>query len=265
MSEITARENSAQPYLGFAQISDCHLYASKDALHYGVNVYQNLKRVLTELNKQTALKFVVFTGDLTQDHSEQSYLNFVDALVESQLTLPIYYTPGNHDQPELLNRLLALDNIHHTVTVDFPDWQIQLVNSKSDSPAGYVSNTEGQRLLSAITQDKYQLVLMHHHAVDVGYFIDRHGLENKTEFYALLDNIAKLKALACGHVHNALQLTIAIEHNQVPLYSCPATSIQFDKNFDGVANSGLASGYRVFRLYPSGAVESDAIFLATNH
>ena len=56
-----------------AQISDCHLFADKSALHCGINVYDNLKRVLAELSGNPSLDYLVFTGDLSQE-SQRSFL-----------------------------------------------------------------------------------------------------------------------------------------------------------------------------------------------
>ena len=51
------------------QITDCHLFADESGMHHGVNVYQNLINVLNKIKQLEQVDVIVFTGDLTQDHS----------------------------------------------------------------------------------------------------------------------------------------------------------------------------------------------------
>ncbi len=53
-----------------AQFSDCHLFADKQTKLLGANVWQNLMLVLADIAQRNDIDCVVFTGDLTQDHSE---------------------------------------------------------------------------------------------------------------------------------------------------------------------------------------------------
>ncbi|MDO6445566.1 metallophosphoesterase [Colwellia sp. 1_MG-2023] len=247
--------------LRFAQISDCHLYRDKTALHYGVNVYQNLCCVLERIKNLASLEFIVFTGDLTQDHSNASYQNFTDAIIATNFTLPVYYLAGNHDEPILLSEYLSGSPFKSAKIVNKKHWQIQLVASKSATPSGEVSEEEVDRLLACVDSKKHQFIFMHHHPVDVGYFIDKHGLTNKNQFYQALNKIESVKAVACGHVHNALALNIDTNEKIIPLFTCPATSIQFDQMASTVENSGKPAGFRLFSLANDGQVTSQVVFI----
>ena len=238
--------------------------------------------------------YVVFTGDLTQDHSEQSYQNFVDLVRECGVVVPIYYLAGNHDEPELLAKYFSAAPFSSDTCIEHPHWQIQLVDSKSATPAGYVSEQALAKLQSAIKQGKHQLVMMHHHPIDVGYFIDKHGLQNKADFWQAINDYDNIQAIACGHVHSAMQLSIESEpakvakevnvtnatnvskaikitkavttqstavNQAVTLYTCPATSIQFDPSVDGVAALAKGPGYRIFNLSADGNLHTDVVYL----
>jgi len=262
-----------------AQITDSHLFSSPTGLHHGHNVLENLKKVLLNLCDNSEVDVIVFTGDLTQDHTEQSYQNFVDCVHACNVTVPIYYLAGNHDEPELLDKYFADSPFLSKKDISFPHWQVQLVDSKSETPAGYVSQRALLQLKTVIEQDKHQLLMMHHHPINVGYFIDKHGLQNKTDFWHAIDEYSNIKAIACGHVHSAMQLTsprikqlseaskttlIAKStkvQKPVTLYTCPATSIQFDPNVDGVAALAKGPGYRVFYLHSDGQLTTDVIAL----
>lgn len=250
-----------------AQISDSHLFSNPDGLHHGHNVLENLKRVLLSIRHNPTIDYVVFTGDLTQDHSEQSYQNFVNAVSECQFELPIYYLAGNHDEPELLAKYFSVTPFSSATTINHQHWQVQLIVSKSDTPAGFVNKQAVTNLKQSVDSNKQQLVMMHHHPIDVGYFIDRHGLENKAEFWQAIDEYDNINAIACGHVHGAMTLSKTLtkqstdSKKSVAVYTCPATSIQFDPEFDGVAALAKGPGYRVFYLHPDGQLNSNVFYL----
>ena len=66
--------------LVIAQFSDSHLFAALDGLHHDINVFTNLQQVLASIAANPQIDYAIFTGDLTQDHSEQSYVNFSQAV-----------------------------------------------------------------------------------------------------------------------------------------------------------------------------------------
>jgi Icc protein len=135
------------------------------------------------------------------------------------------------------------------------------LNSKSKTPSGLIADEESIRLLDVIDENKHQFILMHHHPANVEYFIDKHGLVNKDNFYQTLNQIKNLKAIGCGHVHNAIDLKVNTSEKSIPLFTCPATSIQFNRSISSVENSGKPAGYRVFKLHNDGLVISQVIFI----
>lgn len=243
------------------QISDSHLFGDTNGLHHGSNVYQNLVAVLKRIKQLPQVDILVFTGDLTQDHSEESYQLFVQAFNESGIVTPVYYVPGNHDEPKLLKRFLAAAPFCQTSVIETSAWQILLLDSKSATPAGKVSNQQLQNIEQKIDSRKAQLILMHHHPVDVGYFIDRHGLESKVSFQNFVEANPSIHVIGCGHVHQALSLPIVTKDKTIPLYTCPATSIQFDKSCETVANNGQGPGFRCFTLKENKQVSTEVFFI----
>jgi len=250
-----------------AQISDCHLFSDANGLHHGHDVLANLKNVLLSIKQNPYIEYIVFTGDLTQDHSEQSYQNFVNVIKELAIEIPVYYLAGNHDEPELLTHYFSELPFSSDTTINHNHWQVQLISSKSDTPAGFVSEQALTNLQQVADEDKQQLIMMHHHPIDVGYFIDKHGLKNKSKFWQSIEQCDNITAIACGHVHGAMQLNKALtgqgsrDNRSVTLYTCPATSIQFDPELEGVSALNLGPGYRIFNLHPDGQLSSDAVYL----
>jgi len=245
-----------------AQISDCHLFSQTDGMHYGANVYQNLVNVLQIIKTKFKVQSIVFTGDITQDHSEISYQRFVQAVAACEITTPFYYLAGNHDEHELLDKYLSVAPFNKSKIISHEYWQIVLLNSKSETPKGHVAESKLLGLGNYIDSTKHQLMMMHHHPLDVGYFIDRHGLDNQMQFWQAIDKQHTIKAVACGHVHQAMMIYSKPGDRGIPLYTCPATSIQFDPSKDSGSSNGQGGGFRIFSLYANGQIDSHSHFLA---
>lgn len=243
--------------LVIAQFSDCHLFADKNATHCGANVWQNLLLVLADIGKRKNIDYAVFTGDLTQDHTEQSYQYFAEAIEQAQLSMPIYFLAGNHDERALLSKYLTPPQFETTKNVETEHWQIQLLDSKSDTPSGLVSPESLLTLTKQLNPNKYQLLMMHHHPINIGYYIDKHGLINKDDFWQTiiqLDNTYNnIQAIACGHVHRASRLS----KQGIDIYTCPATSVQFGETKE--KSGSIQPSYRLLYLASDGAITSEIV------
>ncbi len=248
--------NQNKPFI-IAQFSDCHLFADKQAKHLGANVWQNFNRVLANIAERNNIDCIVFTGDLTQDHSALSYQHFVNAVEQAKLTMPVYFLAGNHDDRSLLTKYLIAPAFQTNKMINHDFWQIQLLDSKSDTPSGLVSQENLQALTHHIDKNKFQLLMMHHHPVDIGYYIDKHGLLEQGIFWKTIAQLNKLnmniKAIACGHVHRAAHLTKL----NIDVYTCPATSVQFGETKEKVGST--LPGYRLFHLNSDGTIVSNII------
>ncbi len=245
-----------------AQISDSHLFSDPAKFHHGANVYQNLLLVLIELSSFEQLDAIIFTGDLTQDHTSASYQLFAQCFEQAKINVPVYFLAGNHDEPELMHLYLGNKPFDKDKLINFDNWQVLLINSKSETPAGYVDDDELTRLVK--NKAKFQLVMMHHHPVDVNYFIDRHGLNNQQAFWQAANTNPMIKAIACGHVHRSMKVNAEHFSSQVPVFTCPATSIEFDTTADTVASTGKGPGFRLFILHKNGELETACYFIETN-
>ena len=232
-----------------AQISDTHLFADTDSLHCGANVYKNLAQVITHIRLVEKPDAIIFTGDLTQDHTDASYDRFVEIFRNQTVKIPVYFVAGNHDEFSQLNNSLTSAPFNASKVITANNWQVLLIDSKSETPAGYVNQETLHWIGEHVDPNKKQLIMMHHHPIDVGYSIDKHGLKNKEIFWSTLEKYPSIAALACGHVHNDLSLLPENTGYLLPLYTCPATSIQFDQSKPYSACNGQGAGYRIFELF----------------
>ncbi len=251
--------------ISLVQISDCHLFADQDALHFGQPVYQNLLRILQEIAKLEGVDAIIFSGDLSQDHSIVSYRNFVkafsQAVDEFGLNAPLYWLPGNHDELQLLEQTLVHPLIVHENLIQFDSWQIQLIDSTSPTPSGHVYDEQLDALKQTAQTTKFCMVFMHHTPIEVGFFIDKHGLRHKKQFWEAMNSIVQVKAICSGHVHQGMSFAATAEH-QIPVFTCPATSIQFDPTCPTVAALDKGPGYRHFYLNQNGCIETSLHYLS---
>lgn len=244
-----------------AQFSDTHLFANQTQLHVGANVFENLKRVLLSLAANKAIDIIIFTGDLTQDHTVESYKNFADLIINTPINKPVYFLSGNHDEPLLMAEQLVDFPFCSDNLIETEHWQLFLLPTKSDTPAGVVEKSALEAVKTKSAYNKYQWLFMHHHPVNVGYFIDRHPLLNQDDFWQAVSKQTTLRGVCCGHVHQGLDLLKEETGKLCDVLTCPATSIQFDPSIDGVAALPLGPGYRLLELRNDGSYHSDIVYL----
>lgn len=255
-----------------AQFSDCHLFDNKLGLHYGANVYQNLLLVLEKIKKNDTVDIAIFTGDLSQDHSEDSYQLFVEAILTSAINIPVYYLAGNHDEIALLDKYLVHEPFKPEKLIDSKFWQIALLNSKGKTPAGYIDDHSLEQMAIANKSGKHVLLCMHHHPMDVGFGIDKHGLTNKESFWNTVARNEGIKGVCCGHVHNGISIKhrcrelfdAHVKEREVILFTCPATSVEFDQTSEFLSVTEQGAGYQLLSLLPDGEIEKELIYLAPN-
>ncbi|ATC93621.1 metallophosphoesterase family protein [Pseudoalteromonas tunicata] len=247
--------------LRFAHISDCHLFAEVNECYFGVNCCDSLRLVLTDLAEQT-LDFVIFGGDLTQDHSLASYQLFAQLVNEAQLPCPVLWLPGNHDELDCYQQAFSMLPSHvisRAKWVQSPNLTVALVNSKGPTPAGWVEPAHLTELVCKIkTAAEKNVVFCHHHPKAIAGYLDKHILENGEWFLTQLAQTEQVTTVFHGHVHNDyLQ-----QHGELSIYATPATSIQFVKNSATWQQEDLGAGYRIIHSNQLGEISSEVVWLA---
>ena len=244
-----------------AQFSDSHLFADINGKHHGALVAENLSAVCCDIAQDKQINLAIFTGDLTQDHSEASYQLFVDIVSKHLSHVPVLFLAGNHDDVELLNRYLLDKPFVQGRLFENEHWQFHLINSKSNTPAGLISPIQLAEMTAETNGQKHQFYFMHHHPKDVDYFIDRHGLTDHYHFWQWLANQPNVKGIACGHVHRGMEFSYQAHNLLVPVFTCPATSIQFAKHPSELVAEATQPAYRKLAFHKNGQVSSQVIQL----
>lgn len=238
-----------------AQISDIHLYADKQQELLGVKTFEGFVAVI-DLLKADKKKpdMIILSGDMSQDHTEQAYMNMVDVLKE--LSIPIYFVPGNHDHPEILKRLFPLNNISDLRNLVFNNWNIILLDSQIPGRVeGCLDASQMDYMQVCLNKYPHHqaIVIFHHQPIPVGAaWLDQYILTNADEFWHKIKNFPQLKTIFFGHVHQVHEG----QKQGVKYYSAPATCIQFMRNRDDFALENLNPGYRWIDLSPDGELQT---------
>lgn len=224
--------------------SDSHLFADDSGEYFGVNTAANLQQTLAAM-AQEHCDVVIFGGDLTQDHTTESYQAFARLVTNSELHCPVLWVPGNHDDIALLEQI-STGKIFPHKRITAPFGEILLVNSKGETPAGWCERAHLDALKRHITQQT--IVFTHHHPKPIDGYLDKHMLENGPELLNTLVDTKQVIGLFHGHVHHEYQQTF----RTLPIYATPATSIQFVKHTKEWQQCDLGPAYRLITFNNNG-------------
>ncbi|KKO45418.1 3',5'-cyclic-nucleotide phosphodiesterase [Arsukibacterium ikkense] len=205
------------------QLSDCHLLADIDDYYQGVQPGRYLQQALQHIAADKLPDAIILSGDLSQDHSDASYQLLARLL--APLSCPVLLLPGNHDNYTQLDWLSRQAPLAAASSLQLASWQLLLLDTKGDTPAGYFGPERRQQLAArfAASNAEHFWLFSHHHPLPLGSAIDKHGWQDAQPFWQLLANEPRARGLAHGHCHHAY----AKQHQQIQLVGCPASSVQF--------------------------------------
>lgn len=253
-SPKTMNLTHTQDTFKIAQISDLHLSNPKS--------FDDFLQVL-DLALSHSPNLLILTGDLVNDGKKHGYDWLFDTLDKTRI--PYLCMAGNHDVThEIGHHLpfhertflpidpdLRLPN-HQRLIIQMPSttWQILTLNSAiSGQIHGKISADSLQFLRHHLSNDLLKnlptIIALHHHPCSVGSaWIDEHMLINYNEFWQTLAGFDNIKAILCGHVHQAH----TIHFQGKTLLTCPATSRQFAPHQDDFAIDHVSSGFRLIQI-----------------
>lgn len=242
------------------QITDLHLLPEPEGTLLGVKTEESARHVIELAKSRTwPPDLIVVTGDLTQEPLAATYRR-LDRILHD-LGVPCVCLPGNHDDPDLMRQELRSENVHCVTRILGESWQfICLDSSKPGSEAGHLSAASLEMLGNHLDRhpEKLALVFLHHHPVPIGSaWLDTMVLKQKNEFIAILKSRPQCRAVACGHIHQALD----IPYQNLQLFGTPSTCFQFKAASENFRLDDKAPGYRRFSLYPDGTIETEVIRL----
>ncbi|HEY5716085.1 MAG TPA: 3',5'-cyclic-AMP phosphodiesterase [Psychromonas sp.] len=254
-TQVTKLQSDQQGCLQFLQITDTHLFSDRNKDLLGIKTVESYEAVIEHAARYSSTcQAVLSTGDLSQDHSRQSYLDFTSQM--KKLNLPCYWLPGNHDMQSVMLPSLVQQGLIQTRQIVSDFWQIILLDSQVEGvPHGFLSEQQLSFLQQALTEypNKYVLICVHHHVLPVkSAWLDQHILKNSDKFLDLIQSFPNVRAVLSGHVHQAFD----IELNNVRFLTSPSTCVQFKPNCADFAVDDRAPGYRYLALNKNGSIST---------
>ena len=236
------------------QITDCHLARDVGPVIRGVDPDETLSGVLA-LVKAARPDYCLATGDLSDDGSAESYERLADRL--HALDLPVACLPGNHDDGELMARVLSGGNVGTPEAIELGEWQIVLLDSTIPGRCpGRLSEERLSRLAAHLRNPsaRYHLIVLHHPALPSGcaWMDDDMLLENPQDLFNAVRGVSSVRGIIWGHIHQDFFERV----DGVPCWGSPATSAQFLPNSGAFQADERKPGFRHLWLHPDGRITS---------
>jgi Icc protein len=226
---------------------------------YGVNPYQNLKKITDELALIKDVDCILITGDIAHRGEYESYL-LVDELLRD-ISIPIYWLQGNHDYSEVMLQVakkvkIQSDRSFHIGSTKFILLQT-VVRDEDDlsknKARGYLFDYELKFLNRELEEDNFEqcVVALHHAPVLSNSWMDKRILDNREEFISILEQYPKVKVVLYGHQHIAQQSV----QNGVAYISAPPVAYHFNPNGEKFSLLDNKSGYAILDINYIGIIE----------
>ncbi|MCW8995493.1 MAG: 3',5'-cyclic-AMP phosphodiesterase [Psychromonas sp.] len=254
-TQVVQLKANAEGDLPLLQITDMHLFADRKKDLLGIKTVQSYEAVIAHASSYSSdCLAVLSTGDISQDHSPQSYIDFTTLI--KTLNMPCYWLPGNHDLQAVMLPNLLQQGLAHTQQIISDYWQIIMLDSQVEGVV-YGELTEQQLAFLELAlleyPDKHTLICLHHHVLPVGSaWLDQHILKNSQVFLNLISAFTNVRAVLSGHVHQAGDIL----HNGICFMTTPSTCVQFKPDSDDFALDTQAPGYRYLSLNKDGGIDT---------
>lgn len=236
------------------QFTDPHLYGDADGTLRGIATRPALERAILHARRHHwDADALLLTGDLVQD-DPGGYAHIRRLFAD--LGKPVHCIAGNHDLIDDMRAALASAPFQIDGQFDTGKWRVVLLDSSvPGSAAGRLAQGTLARLAHALetSGDRHVLVCLHHHPIDMqSRWLDRVGLENRDEFFAVIDRHRSVRAVLWGHVHQQLDTM----RGGVRLLATPATCAQFLPGSEQFAIDRKPPAYRILALHDDGRIET---------
>lgn len=186
-----------------AQISDTHIKTDSDTTSL------RFKRAVEHLNNLPTLPdLLIITGDCVQNGTPEEYARFQS--IASQLKMPYYTIPGNHDERRQFLEVFGAQGSHalegfaqYVIDLD-PVRLIALDTNIPQSDAGDLCPTRLQWLDERLSEapERPTIIFMHHPPFLTGMqAFDDIGLSHEAEFAAIIKRHPQVELITAGHIH----------------------------------------------------------------
>jgi 3',5'-cyclic-AMP phosphodiesterase len=243
--------------LRFVHISDTHIGPTADYELWGYRPFAMLEALVEHINALPFTPdFVLHTGDLTQDASDESYQLAFSAL--NRLKSPAYYLPGNHDNPSALElawkgNSSGINRVDYIIPFETVKIKLLAYDTRGDIlpgerlppyAAGMIADYQLDDLRNrcSVNDGNRFIIALHHQPIKLDSTWLDEGFDDDGTWEtmmlkqgdAFLEAIAPARDRICGvffgHVHRGFQ----VKRNGILFCSAPSALLQF-KSYPGQA------------------------------
>lgn len=217
----------AEARLSFLHVSDLHILGEEGRRQHGADTAAILRQAVPVMN---ALQpdFIVASGDLISDESEESYRR-LEALL-TPVKAPVHFLVGNHDDRAAFRRVFRPEGpaSAEPICEAFERGGVRFLLLDSVLPGKAEGRLAGDQLAwleaeLAAHPDRPAWLFLHHHPLPIYIrWLDALGLQNPEEFLAVLARHPQVEAVCYGHVHQVRRW----RYRGVLFQSVPALAFQ---------------------------------------
>lgn len=242
------------------QITDTHILDDGAPSFNDFDTSASLLKIIDKIKTDEAeADFILLTGDLVHEATSTSYQKLAAHL--SSLTFPVYCLPGNHDELQLMNEVMAENGCHVNKIIKTEQWAIILLNTcLIGEHSGELSESELNFLHKSLEENtnKHCLIALHHHPVSIhSSWMDSMPLINADRFLEITDQFDHVRGMIWGHIHQEF----ATSRKGVTLLGSPSTCLQFMPKSDAFAMDEKSPAYRKIELQSNGMINSEVVYL----
>ncbi|MEY4669844.1 MAG: hypothetical protein RL518_2543 [Pseudomonadota bacterium] len=252
----------------FAVITDQHIVEPGRTL-YGLNTRASTEALVEHLRHETVpLKGIISLGDLADTALESERGNAVGSReayaharsLLSELCMPFYALPGNHDAPSLLNEYFpSAWHVHENGVYSSTVHGLTFIGidlRTGAEPTGLATPESIQTLDTVLHASTRAIILSHYPLFD----LDNRRIDtelstiNRGEVQAVLQ-LHGSKIAACLHGH--LHLWIAGNQNGILTYGVPSSSFTFILEPQGITRETVGEhpcGYLLLGIDDAGSI-----------
>ena len=245
------------------QMTDTHLFADPGGRLYEINTRDALRSVIEDAQLNLPqIDVLLVTGDLVHDETETGYKALNELL--QPLDVPAYFLPGNHDDLDMMQRVLPNVTRDGLIYFEQNQWLVILLDSSLKGRVeGKLPNTTLEKLVKLLVSNpqKHVLIALHHHVINVqSEWLDALNLRNNSEFLTLLKDFPNVRIVINGHIHQELDE----QRERIRFLGSPATCFQFAANRANAGIDGAPPGYRHIVLHDDGRIDTTVHYVNGN-
>ena len=228
------------------QLTDTHIHDQPDIDFKGTQPGEYLRRIIQH-SKHTIdhIDAVIVTGDLTHDGGADACQQLATML--QQYDCPVYVTPGNHDEHNIIQQHLLNQQISMPDKISLSHWQLLFADSHIQfKTAGRIETDTLQKLAQQLNENSQPSLLFTHHpplAIN-SQWMDEIGMQNGDTFMQQMRSHKNLHAIIFGHIH---QLWDSYDAH-LRLLGTPSTCVQFKPLSEDFGVDDIDPGYRIITL-----------------